>query len=127
MPKYEGEEFDPPAPIARVTLYNPLNDTSVTDVPMPLDTGADITLLPKKFMERLGIFDNSKSFELLGFDGSKGHFEAVYLHLILEGKKFKGHFVWFEQEWGVIGRDILNLISLIFDGPIQEWYEPVSR
>jgi len=55
MPDYEASLFDPPAPAARVTLRNPDAGTTVSDVLLLLDTGADVTLLPKASVESLGI------------------------------------------------------------------------
>ena len=47
MRNYDAAHFDPPAPIARVTLRNPHDGATIADVPLLLDTGADITLLPR--------------------------------------------------------------------------------
>lgn len=46
MPEYDAENFEPPAPVAYVTLRNPATGVLLSDVPMLIDTGADITLLP---------------------------------------------------------------------------------
>jgi predicted aspartyl protease len=55
MPNYDASHFDPPAPVARVTLRNPHNGATVSDVLLLLDTGADVTLLPRTAVERLGV------------------------------------------------------------------------
>lgn len=55
MPDYDGGIFIPPAPLARVTLRNPETGTMVTDVPMLLDTGADVSLVPQAAVVRLGV------------------------------------------------------------------------
>ena len=57
MPKYDAEKFDPPAPVAHVTLRNPATGVSVSNVPMVIDTGADVTLVPRNSVDRLGIDD----------------------------------------------------------------------
>jgi hypothetical protein len=46
MPAYNDLLFDPPAPVAFLTLRNPANNVIVTNVPMLIDSGADVTLLP---------------------------------------------------------------------------------
>jgi hypothetical protein len=46
MPSYDASHFDPPAPVARVTLRNPHTAATVSDVLLLLDTGADITFCP---------------------------------------------------------------------------------
>ena len=34
-----------------------------------------------------------------------------------------GRFLLTDQEWGLIGRDVLNHVSLLFDGPGLNWSE----
>jgi hypothetical protein len=55
MPSYDTSHFDPPAPVAHVTLRNPQSGATVSDVLLRVDTGADITLLPHTAVERLGV------------------------------------------------------------------------
>jgi hypothetical protein len=47
MTVYDDTLFTPPAPVARVTLRDPASDAWVGEVPMLLDTGADVTLIPR--------------------------------------------------------------------------------
>ena len=54
MPKYDSS-FTPPAPVARVTLTNPHTGTALNDVPMLLDSGADVTLIPEWAAVALGL------------------------------------------------------------------------
>jgi integrase len=39
MPVYDAKQYDPPAPVAHVTLHHPATGASISDVPMMLDTG----------------------------------------------------------------------------------------
>jgi len=55
MSAYDAALFDPPAPLARVALRNPENLAVLSDVPMLLDSGADVTLIPQASVNRLGI------------------------------------------------------------------------
>jgi hypothetical protein len=34
MPPYDATQFEPPAPLARVTLRNPKNGSTSSDIPM---------------------------------------------------------------------------------------------
>jgi len=54
MPKYDDDNFDPPAPVAYVSLRDPATGVSLSEVPMLIDTGADITLLPRSYIDQLG-------------------------------------------------------------------------
>jgi predicted aspartyl protease len=55
MPSYDTAHFDPPAPVAHVMLRNPHSGATVSNVRVLLDTGADITLLPRTAIEQLGV------------------------------------------------------------------------
>lgn len=46
MPPYDDRLFVPPAPVLTSRLRNPQNGTIIPDVPLLIDTGADVTLLP---------------------------------------------------------------------------------
>jgi Aspartyl protease len=124
MPAYDERFFTPPAPLARVTLRQPENGAIVSDVPMLLDSGADVTLIPQASVARLGLTIRvNESYELMGFDGSISQAQAVQLELIFLRRRFKGRFLVGRQEWGIIGRDILNHVSLLLDGPHLTWNE----
>jgi hypothetical protein len=47
MPAYDAARFDPPAPLAQVTLRNLDTGAVWSDVPMLLDSGADVSLVPQ--------------------------------------------------------------------------------
>ncbi len=55
MPEYDAVAFDPPAPIAMAEVRALLNTSAIADVPLLIDTGADVTLLPRAVVERLGV------------------------------------------------------------------------
>jgi len=122
MPSYDGASFTPPAPIARVTLRNSDHTAEVSGVPMLLDTGADVSLVPRKAIERLVRPDQAASrFQLLGFDGSSSTAEAFDLEMIFDGRVFRGRFLVMDGECGILGRNILNSLSILYDGPRLTW------
>ena len=122
MPTYDSTLFVPPAPLAHVSLRNPESGTTRTDVPMLLDTGADVTLLPRATVDDLGITALSENrYELVGFEGQASLASAVSLEMIFVGLTFRGQFLLIEQGWGIIGRNVLNSVALILDGPRLTW------
>jgi len=128
MMTYNAESFNPPAPVAEVTLRNPQSRKAINRVPMLLDSGADVSLVPSVFVSRLGINTASnEAYELMGFDGTISVASVVRLEMLFVGKTFRGRFLLIDQEAGVIGRDILNLLTLVFDGPNLRWYEQKIR
>ena len=71
MPAYDATRFEPPAPLALVTLRNPGSHAICSDIPMLLDSGADVTLIPQTCASCLGIaVIVDKLCELTGFDPS---------------------------------------------------------
>ena len=103
MSNYDSARFAPPAPLAIVILRNPENGLEETDVPMLLDTGSDVTLVPQICAKRLKL-SVSREFELMGFDNNKSLNQTAQLHLIFEDKTFRGEYFLIEQEYGIIGR-----------------------
>ena len=121
MPSYDTRYYDPPAPVAQVTL-RAADGTTVSDVQMLIDTGADATLLPRSAVAGLGImFDPSLQYELLGFDGTRSTAQAVDLDMHFLYRAFRGRYLIIDADHGVLGRDVLANLILIFDGPRQEW------
>jgi hypothetical protein len=124
MPAYDASLFDPPAPLATVRLRNPVTGLVVTDVPMLLDTGADVTVLPEPSVARASIaLDPSRRYEVTGFDGSRSLAPFVEAHLLFLSRVFRGRYLVIGSSWGVIGRDILNHDALLFDGRNLAWDE----
>jgi hypothetical protein len=125
---YDRELFAPPAPLARVTLRNPESGAVVGDVPMLLDSGADVTLIPEYCLGRLNATPASgQYYELMSFDGSTSLAPVVRLEMTFAGRTFKGQFLLIDQPWGVMGRNLLNAISLLLDGPRLSWSVPSTR
>jgi predicted aspartyl protease len=123
MPAYDDGRFAPAAPVVNAVLRNPQNGAVLTDVPMLIDSGADITLLPKAVVDSLGIESSGTRYELMSFDGTKSTSAAVRADLLLLRKTFRGQYLLVDQEVGILGRDILNNISLWLNGPYLIWEE----
>ena len=117
---YESEQFDPPAPIAYVTVKSV--GTEIHDVPMLMDTGADVSLLPRSQVESL-VSINATQYELEAFDGSRSTAPAITAELHFLGKTFRGPFLLVDSWHGILGRNVLNNLSLVLDGPSRTWTE----
>ena len=124
MPSYDARGSDPPAPIAQVALRNLDSGEMVVDVPLLLDTGADVTLLPRNIVEQIGVqLVAGQSYELMGFNGSTSSAPVVMLDLLFLKRAFRGRYLVIEEGRGIMGRDILNCLALLLDGPQQQWSE----
>lgn len=52
--------------------------------------------------------------------------DRLFAPLVLLQRTFRGRLLLIDQEWGILGRDILNHLSLVLDGPNQTWGESGS-
>ncbi len=124
MPSYDAAHFEPPAPVAVVTVREPRSGAIDLNVSLLLDTGADITLLPRAAIEQLGIpLLADQQYELMGFDGSKSLVPAVMLEMVFLRRTFRGRFLLIDDERGILGRDVLKHVVLMLHGPQQQWWE----
>jgi len=122
MPEYDSADFDPPAPVVQVDLRSPESGAVVRGVELLLDSGADITLLPQNAVGQLGVAtDSSQQYELVGFDGSRSLARGVILDMLLLAKAFRGLYLLTEDTRGVVGRDVLNHLAIVLDGPALRW------
>ena len=122
MQTYDDTRFDPPAPVALVTVKSEQMGIEIHDVPMLLDTGADVSLLPRSHVQSLASYD-AKQYELEAFDGTKSTAPAITAELLFLGKTFRGQFLLIESWHGILGRNVLNNLSLVLDGPSRKWME----
>ena len=124
MPTYDTTHFEPPAPLAQVVLRHINTGAVRSNVPMLLDSGANVTLVPQVVISELGITPvPDRQYELIGFDGNASLAPVVQLELVFYRRTFRGQFLLIDQEWGILGRNVLNTISLLFDGPNLSWNE----
>jgi predicted aspartyl protease len=124
MPEYDTKNFDPPAPVAFVTLRNPTTGVTLPDVPMLIDTGADATLLPVSAVQNIGMsMEADSDIEVETFDGETKHLQVAKLELFFLNKKFAGEYLLIDRSIGILGRNVLNNLRLVFDGLREKWNE----
>lgn len=122
-----GEEVTliPPFPGLRVTVAPPhwIGSDRQLEVDSFLDTGSDCTLLSYRLMLdlKLEIFRSDRV--VLGLAGGEMPGISAYLNLIIGDRDFSGIKAYGASpefvDGIVIGRDILNLMCIEFDGPNQ--------
>ena len=127
MPSFDASAYDPPAPVAIVSLRRSGEHDLVGDVPLLIDTGADITLLPRWALARLGIAPQPNvTYEIFDFEGNRSKVQAADLDMIFLNKAFRGRYLLTDEQHGILGRDVLNTLRVLFDGPAQEWTEMIT-
>jgi len=122
MPDYDSKFFNPPAPVAYVTLRTLENNVEIANIPMLLDTGADATLIPQILVDEDGLgFAAIGTYEIESFDKTVSYSPIVRLQMIFEGRSFRGEFLTINQNYGIIGRNVLNSVKIEFDGQNLRW------
>ena len=121
MPKYDGQRFSPPAPTGIVNIWNPNTGSTLSGVSMLLDTGADISVLPRSAVDALELPTADNTYDLMAYDNTVRECPAVRAEIVFLRKRFKGQFLVIDQELGVLGRDVLNHVLLVLDGPHLKW------
>jgi len=122
MPGYDAARFDPPAPLAFVTVRSEQQGIVIQDVPMLLDTGSDVSLLPRAQVAAL-IAPHANECEIQSFDGTKSTAPIINAEILFLSKSFRVQFLLLDGWHGILGRNILNNLSLRFDGRAQKWME----
>lgn len=89
---------------------------------MLMDSGADVSLIPQAVLERLNLSPiPDQYYELLSFSGEVTVASVVQLEMSFLRWNFRGQFLLNDQEFGILGRNILNAIAFCLDGPNMTW------
>ena len=115
--EYDSVGFDPPAPMIDVEISAPGSRGDQTVIRMLLDSGADMTCLPRSLVESLKSH-RSGSIEVLGYTRRPRIRRTIYIDFRLAGKGIRDVEVLpVESEYGLLGRDIMNNFDIRLDGP----------
>ena len=88
---------------------------------MLLDTGADISALPKGVVDALALPAGDRTYEVMAYDNTVQECSTVRGEVVFMRGHFKGQFIVVDQHVGVLGRNILNHLVVTLDGPGLEW------
>jgi hypothetical protein len=121
MPRYDAQ-FAPPAPVARINLRSVDRRKGVSNVAMFIDSGADVTFLPASAVNQLGL-PNQGDREVTAFDGSESVAGSVECELLFLGQVYRGAYLIIDDQYGLLGRDVLNRLCIVLDGPRLSWRE----
>jgi predicted aspartyl protease len=113
-----NDNYQPPFPSFRVTLVNDGEGLRLSEVPALLDTGSDGTLVPIIYLQQIyapALTDT----RLRSHWGEWRVAQLFSVDLEINGFKLPGVFVVGDEvgEDIVLGRNVLNKLRLLLDGP----------
>ena len=115
MPAYD-RSFDPPAPIAQVTIVHPVIRTRRSTLPGKSDTGADLTVIPQQLITQLRLTPKGRIWTT-GYDGAYSQRAVFYVRMQLEGFILPSvRCIATERKNILLGRNVLNRFFIILDG-----------
>jgi predicted aspartyl protease len=110
---YDGR-LDPPGPVLPVRIATPGSESAVV-LEVLLDTGADCTLVPRALARTLGL----PAVDQVWVEGVGGSARRATVHAArveFGGVRCLARVVGFGDE-AVLGRDLLNRVVALLDGP----------
>jgi predicted aspartyl protease len=112
------ENYTPPAPVCQVSFASARTRQSVGPLDAILDTGADGTLVPQRYLDAI----SARPVMETGLRSQWGERRVVYLYLVsvhIGDIELPGTYVVGDEQSDeiVIGRNVLNELKIWLDGP----------
>lgn len=118
MWRYDGENFDPAAPVVEVEMK--FGGTSAVTVQMQIDSGADLTCIPRRLVPASEDLPYGRSL-VAGYSGEIVVRRTYFVSIRMNGYGFEDLEVLpIDDDVGLVGRDILNSLEVTLNGPAQE-------
>lgn len=112
--KYSFKYF-PPAPSLKVKLTRPFSNHSL-ELQAKLDTGADMTVLPKHAIGELGLIPASRV-SVSSFDGREVWRYTYFVNLSFRNFEYRMvEVIDAKRRDALLGRDVLNRLKTVLDG-----------
>ncbi len=104
-----------PFPALDMTVQSPTTEAKLK-IQFRVDTGADITVVPRTVIERLGITVEGEVL-IADYDNRVKHYDIHLLDLLLGRVRFKNvEVIPSESESALIGLDVLDQLKVTLDG-----------
>ena len=115
-----SRNFNPPAPVVEVSISAPLSRVSTSSTAL-VDSGADITVIPERIIAQLKL-RRVDSTPVSGF--GKRVIQATVYSATLETEGISESKIYrilgWSEDYALIGRDLLNQLIAVLNGPSQE-------
>jgi predicted aspartyl protease len=119
------QNYRPSAPSLTIRLYSFLQDRYSESFPALIDTGSDGTLLPLHRLAAIGAEESAPAW-ITGVTGDRRPVATYYIDIALGDVLIPGVRVIAAtaRNETLLGRDVLNRLSLFLDGPWQSLQIP---
>ena len=115
MPAYD-RHYDPPAPVAEVTVGHPVTEMMSGPASGKLDTGAGLTVIPQRMVAALELSPHREVWAR-SYDGSYSLRPVYFVRFVLEGYELAAvQCLAAERETVLVGRNVLNRFVITLDG-----------
>ncbi|MCI0490231.1 MAG: retroviral-like aspartic protease family protein [Blastocatellia bacterium] len=115
MPAYDAS-FNPPAPVADVTVAHPVTGDESGALRGKLDTGADITVIPERLVAQLSLTPKGQIWTR-GYDGTYSQRPVYYVRMSVEGFLVASvRCIVTPRSNVLLGRNVLNRFFITLDG-----------
>lgn len=108
------DRYEPPAPVLPVLISAP-NAPGGIGVSALVDSGADVSVVPADVIRALGLPIVAWT-EVRGYDGTSRRTEVHAATMQVEGLRTIVEVIGLGNE-ALIGRDVLNQVRIVLDGP----------
>ena len=88
---------------------------------MLIDSGSDATLVPRQIVDALSIVTTQETLAVELVNGERSALQVVRMQMKWDRYTVNGEFLVTDGDFGIIGRDILNRVRLLLNGPAQTW------
>lgn len=118
--RYYSSDYDPAAPVIEIRIRKPSSTTSSTTLTAMVDSGADATMIPRKYLKAVraqyagtrilrGVTGQPQQVDLFVVVVEIGHFSASGIRVVAIA----------DDSTPLIGRDVLNQFIITLNGPAE--------
>jgi predicted aspartyl protease len=107
----------PPAPFVPIAVSHPDNPNAPDTISAAkLDSGADITALPASLVKSLALPERNLV-EVAGYDNQSVTIATYFAVIEVAHIRVNAEVIAVSEDYALLGRDVLNLLRLLLDGP----------